>query len=49
MAVFRYAMSGMMAGTGTLEVIQWEIYEPTRDEGVFTAVRGDLTMAMTLN
>jgi len=49
MAVFNYATSGMMAGTGTLGVTQCKIHEQTRDEGVFTAVRGDLTMALTHN
>jgi hypothetical protein len=49
-AVFRYAMSGTMAGTGTLGIIQLKkIHEQAKDEGVSTAIRGDLTMAVTQN
>jgi hypothetical protein len=40
-------MCDTMAETETLGVIQQEIHEQARDEGPFTAVRGDLTMTMT--
>ena len=36
-----------MAGTGTLGVIQCGIHKQTKDEGGFSAFRGDLTMALT--
>jgi hypothetical protein len=47
MAMFRYAMSGVVAGTGTLVVIQREIHEQARDEEFFTTVRRAVTMAPT--
>ena len=47
MAMCSYVVSGVMSGTGTLGVIPEEIHERVRDEGVFTAVRGDLRMALT--
>jgi len=40
MAVFRYAISGVMVGTGTLGIIQWEIHEQARDEGIFFGGQG---------
>jgi hypothetical protein len=42
-------MLGAMAETETLGVIQQAIHEQDEDEGVFMAVRGDLTMTMTQN
>jgi hypothetical protein len=49
MVMFRYSISGAMAGAGTLGVIHCNIHEQTGDEGAFMAVRGDLTMTMTHN
>jgi ribosomal protein S28E/S33 len=49
MVMFRYGISGVMVGAGTLGAIHCEIHEQTGDEGNFTAVRGDLTMTLTHN
>jgi hypothetical protein len=49
MLVCRYAMSGVVARTGTLGEIQWEIHEQAGDEKFFTAVRRAVTMAPTGN
>ena len=40
MAVFRYAMSGVMVGTGTLGIIQREIHKQVRDEGILFGGQG---------
>jgi hypothetical protein len=42
-------MSGAMAEIETLGVIQQEIHEQAKDEGVFMVVRGDLMMTMIQN